>query len=811
MYALSSMQSVRSYKFPFASYPAVRLALLLTIGILFTFYFSLSLQLLTLLTFTLLTFLFLSEWINRTTYSLLSVRLSILFYTLFLIFASSLYYQIREKSTQKRIENAGVINIFEWDEIEVRGDIISSGKSSTGRPVYEVQIKETIFEKDHNWYNPYKIRLYGSEDAGIDISNGKEIHAVVRIYSFPEQRNPHEFDYGQWLHNRGIAAHGELIEIVNVSETGRIGWESIRTSVQANADQLFDEDHSHMAKALLLGFKDDLTPETRQQFSRSGLSHIMAVSGLHVGFIVAPFWLLIPFMWGSARGRYFGLILLTLLLIGYAGLTGFSPSVLRASLMAWFISYGKLFHKVRNSINLTAVAAIIVLFINPKQLFEIGFQLSFSAVFIILIIMKEAQELIPIRYRYGFTGGLISIVLVSVVVQLGLFPILVYYFGEFSIIGPIANALVVPLLSFTVPVGLIFILVSPVVPDALQAGIIPLQFSLNWIQWVAEFLGSQSFSFISVSENSISIFLIWISAICWIAASRIYAIRWKFLILLLCSVNLYFIEKWIREPSVNSLEITVLDVGQADAIHILTPNGSNILIDAGRWSPMSNSGDQVLLPYFEYAGINQIDAVILSHPHADHIGGMPALLEGIDIGSIYQSDYDYESVLYQTVMNLAEMNNVPVNLLSAGDLIDIDSSLRLFVIGPEPNAPRDHNPNNHSISFKLVYDRTSFLFSGDAEVEQERRMAERYGDFLKSDLYKVGHHASNTSSTELFLRYVDPEITVASLAFRNVFGHPGKNAVNRLHQFSNNQFYTSLNGAIRFESDGNVIRKVSWR
>tara|TARA_R100001143_G_scaffold63590_1_gene72953 strand:- start:19646 stop:22066 length:2421 start_codon:yes stop_codon:yes gene_type:complete len=806
------MQSAYPYKFPFASYPAVRLALLVIIGILFSFYLSPSLQALSFLTFSLITLHYLSEWINRRTYSILSVRFSILLYSLFLIFASSLYSQIRVNATQKSIENAGVLNLFEWDEIEVKGKIISSGNSSSGRPVYEIEVTETFFEKDLRWYHPFKIRLYGSDDVGSDIiSNGKVIHAVVKIYSFPSQRNPHEFDYGQWLHNRGIAAHGELIEVLSVTNTGRIGWESIRTRVQANADLLFDEEHSHMAKALLLGFKDDLTPETRQQFSRSGLSHIMAVSGLHVGFIVAPFWFLIPLMWGSARGRYLGLFLLTLILLGYAGLTGFSPSVCRASLMAWFISYGKLFHKVRNSINLTAVAAIIVLFINPQQLFEIGFQLSFSAVFIILLIMKEAQELIPKRYRYGFKGGLISIILVSVVVQLGLFPILTYYFGEFSIIGPVANALVVPLLSFTVPAGLLFVLLSPMVPDALQAGVIPLQYSLNWVQWVAEYLGTQSYSFISIGERSFSIFLIWISAISWIASARIYTIRWKFLILLLCSLNLYLIERRIREPSVKSLEITVLDVGQADAIHISTPNGSNLLIDAGRWSPMSNSGDQILLPYFEHIGVDHIDAVLLSHPHADHIGGMPALLEGIEIGNIYQSDYDYESVLYSTYMNLAEVNKIPVHFSTAGDRIDIDPSLRIFVVGPEPHAPRDHNPNNHSLSFKLVYGHTSFLFSGDAETEQERRMTERYGDFLKSDLYKVGHHASNTSSSDLFMKVINPKITVSSLAFRNGFGHPGQDAITRLHQYSNNQFYTSLNGAIRFESDGEVIREVSWR
>ncbi len=796
-----------TYRFPFAAFPAVRIMLLMMAGIVMAIYIKMSIVG-SLMLFVAVLFIWgLFEFYIRNIKPLAGGHISSLFYLLTIISASLYLYQSQEYLANSLLNHAAPVQLFEWENAAISGVVRSAGRSGSGRPVFDMDIQTTIFENHAEWKQPYKMRLYDNSDDHYQIQTGDVVHAEIRFYALPERRNPHEFDYGKWLRDRGIAAHGELLTRKHIDYGRRLNWGPFRAYVQRNADLLFDKEFAGLAKALLLGYKDELTPDTRLEFARSGLSHIMAVSGLHVGFIVAPFWLLIPFLWGSQKGKWFGLILLTLLLTGYAGLTGFSPSVTRASLMAWLITYGKLFHKVRNSINLTAVAAIIILLINPRQLFGIGFQLSFSAVFIILLLMPQTQRLIPYKYRYGYLGGFISIILVSVVVQVGLFPVLIYYFGEFSIIGPVANAMVVPLLSLTVPAGLMFSLSAPLAPGFFHIVAIPVQYSLYWIHSVAHSLGSYHFSYLTFGHTPVSLFFVWLSCVFLITSLRIPLIRWKMLILLLISLNFMFLELAQKKTGFNLLEVTFLDVGQADAIHIQTPGGKHLLIDAGRWSPMSNSGDRILLPYFEHLGIHRLDAVILSHPHADHIGGMPALLENMEIGKIYQSDYNYDSVLYQTMMNLAQQKNIPIEYPVAGDMIDVDPALRLFVVGPEKNAPLDRNPNNHSVALKIYYGNTSFLFSGDAEGSQEARIAGRYGEFLKSDLYKAGHHASNTSSTEYFMKFVEPEITVASLAFRNGFGHPGRDAVTRIHQFSEKQKYTSLEGAIRVVSDGNRI----WR
>lgn len=805
------MNRNQTYKFPFASLPALRIALLMIAGTILSAKVSCDLRYTGLILFFILIIWVISETVIRKRRQFASSFIAIISYLLLIILIFNIYSEFRNKIDSLETTPAEVINLFEWDELVIEGLIEKAGNSSSGQRVFVVLTEKTFFNQKQEWNVPYRIRLYGDAAEHDTLKTGDRIRSIIRIYHFPDQRNPNEFNYGNWLIKNGIAVHGEIEKILHIDNGAKRGWNSLRSTVQNSADNLFQKENSSIAKALLLGYKEELSQEFKQQFSRSGLSHIMAVSGLHVGFIVAPFWLMIPYFWGSQKGRWLGLLILTALLIGYAGLTGFSPSVSRASLMAWLLTYGKLFHKIRNSINLTALAAIIILLVEPKELFEVGFQLSFCAVFIILMLMPEAQQCIPSRYRYGVIGSFTSIIVVSIVVQLGLFPILVYYFGEFSVIGPVANALVVPILTFTVPVGLLLVVISPVANSFFQKLASVIELTLNWIEWVAESLGSNQFSYIEIESISWPIFIVWIFLIFLLAAMRIPAIRWKLLILLLLSLNTTLLHTYFRSSPYLEMEVTFLDVGQADAIHIRTPNRREVLIDTGRWSPMSNSGERVLLPYFEHYKIASLDAVFLSHPHADHIGGMPSLMEGMRIKKIYQSDFEYDSVLFQTIMRLSEQMNTEVVYPVAGDIIDLDPDIRIFVLGPEPGKSFDRNPNNHSLAVKIIYGDTEFLFTGDAETRQERQIAGRYGFFLKSDLYKAGHHGSNSSSTEVFLKNVQPDITVTSLALRNGFGHPGRDAVNRIHQYSKSHNFTSLSGAIRFTSNGSEIKKVNWR
>src|SRR5699024_1006286 len=322
---------------------------------------------------------------------------------------------------------AAVFNSYTWEELRFSGKVSRIKPSATGKYQIDIKVDSTFFPDHLLWQKPYRLRaVLNPEDvpfpASLELGDRMQFSAV--IYPLKAPTNPHQFNYKKYLASLGIYTQAGIQAIHDIrAQHPFFSWNRMRQHVLTAIDQNFSPQTASLAKALLIGHKNELDRNTKKAFSRAGLSHIMAVSGLHVGFILAPFWIVIPFFWSSRNGRRLGLFLLVVTLFFYAGLTGFSASVTRASLTGGLLAYARLYHKVRNSINLTAVAAFIILLLNPSDLFSIGFQLSFGAVYLILLIAPVINRKLPNRIRFRWYGAPVMIIIISLIVQIGLFPL----------------------------------------------------------------------------------------------------------------------------------------------------------------------------------------------------------------------------------------------------------------------------------------------------------------------------------------------------------------------------------------------------
>ncbi|GAB5410611.1 MAG: DNA internalization-related competence protein ComEC/Rec2 [Balneolaceae bacterium] len=715
-------------------------------------------------------------------------------------------FQIYEQKEEPLITR--LAEVSPWETMTFTSTVESVSKNSEGNLRAYIKVKEVEVSGGLSSIESFNARLLIDKKSGFQ--QGDKISFIGTVIPISEKRNPYQFDYKSYLKSLGINVQLRLDSLINQEQNNsKLSWSWWRVRALKLVDQNFSQKTGPIAKALLLGYKQDLEGESKQAFARAGLSHIMAVSGLHVGFIIAPFWFIIPFFWSKKYGRIVGLISLVLILYGYAGITGFSASVVRASVMAGLLTFGKLFNKSPNSINLTGVAAITLLIINPAQLFEVGFQLSFSAVLIILLILPIIQNVLPYWLRLWWYAKPLMVVIVSVVVQLGLYPVQVFYFGEVSLISPVANALFVPLLGLVVPFSLICIFVSSLFPFFGAVLNVPAEFFLLGMNGFVSFSSSLDWAWMKASLPSVLLFPFWIAGIFFIASWRVPQIRWKWL-----SVSLFFfamiqIEGIIQRFENPELRVTIFDVGQGDTALIETPNGKHVLIDTGVWSPGYDSGEAIILPHLKEAGIDKLDAVILSHPHADHIGGVLSLIHGINIEVIYNSGYEYDSNLYANYLSLAKTKQIEVLNAKAGDQIEIDPALLMLVLGPE-GQKFNNDPNQHSVVLNVIYGESEFLFTGDAGENQEQRLVENYGDLLDTDFLKIGHHGSRTSSEVEFLNEVTPEIAVVSLGERNRFKHPHSEAVKRIQETGTELYFTSRDKALVFVSDGEKIWRELW-
>ncbi|MDP1675392.1 MAG: DNA internalization-related competence protein ComEC/Rec2 [Bacteroidota bacterium] len=655
-----------------------------------------------------------------------------------------------------------------------------------------------------------------------EILYGSFISLKGILQSPSDERNPGEFSHRQYLELNNIYAtasvYGYSDIVVSEYRDGNFFFESIifpsKNFIVKTIRTVMKGDEANFLIGLLLGDRTDISQEIKSAFMNTGTIHVLAVSGSHVVLVAEIIFVIVGLLRFSKKPK---IIIAILVLFYYMFLTGATPSVVRATLMIMVFYIGKLFEERTDVYNVLCVSAIIILLIEPKQLFDVGFQLSFSAVFSIVYFYPKLNALIPKipepLEEFKILKWVWQLFAVSLAAQIGTLPFTAFYFGKVSIVSLFANLIVVPLVGLIVTIGLsgaLFGIVSLWIASCFsEMNDLLAIFTLNFVRWAEQV----PFAIINTATFGLRETILYSAFIGFLfnIGNRAFQKRIIFASLIIGNIILF---NSFFQPTKNNLRITFLDVGQGDGAVIQFPTGEVIVVDAGPKTNEFDAGEKTVAPFLRRNGIATIDAIITTHPHADHLGGVPYLLKNFSIKHIIDPDQSAQSNLFYQY-DLLRKNGIHLSG-RAGMMIPIGNA-RLYILHPTKqfidtdSANGYSDLNESSIVFKLQYGNTSFLFTGDAETEAEEHLVNSYHDFLDSDVLKAGHHGSSTSSSEYFISAVKPQKVVVSVAKFNKFRHPSKRVIERFKLFDASVFRTDSEGAIILESDGKTVNKLKWR
>ncbi len=634
-------------------------------------------------------------------------------------------------------------------------------------------------------------------------------------YKGREKRNPGEFDYNAYLSSKGVAGILKVVDSSSIQITSeehdfyKSALHQIRKGIDGQLKKYHNMETFSLLRGLLLADRGEINYETKTHFINAGVIHVLAVSGLNVGFIVLIFLLVF------GRLNLFLRSGITIAgLIFYLILTGASASVFRATVMAVVLIIAYLSNRSTHLINSIAIAALVILIIDPNQLYDAGFQLSFSAVISMMLIYPYIENIInqmSVKNKI-FKYFLVAIGL-SLSAQIGTLPFTFYYFSKFSTVSLFANLIVIPAIGVITGIGVITLIISPLIPFLSTYYSAANNILTGWLFDIINFAGSLNFSYISIYDYSLldSILFYVLSLITIFLYKKLEHRVLKVIAVILFILNIFVISKIDNKNLLpdNYLSIMMIDVGQGDSFLIKFPNGKTALVDAGNTTTLFDNGDRVIIPLLNYLGIKKIDYGIVTHIDSDHYGGFVSLILNGMIGEIIKPELDTALSKDKRFEELIQKRGVAIKYFNEQKL-DVGNTSLYFLNDDNIKSLSGESTNDRSGIFKMVYGQTSFLFTGDVEKKIEKFYANKYKYFLDSDILKVGHHGSKTSSSEEFLEYVTPEVSLISAGFKNKFGHPSGEIIERLENVGSTIYRSDLQKSILLRSDGNEVSIINW-
>jgi competence protein ComEC len=702
-------------------------------------------------------------------------------------------------------------------DVHLRGVITSDPDYRETTTQYRFDVSE-VSTDDEPWHEDSGAVLIFAP-AYPEYSYGDELEIATKLEAPPSTG---DFNYADYLASRGISSLANYPGVLSV-DSGHGDWlrrssTDIRSRLNGSLEAILPEPHSSLAAGILFGERSSIPDDLLDDMRDTGTSHLVAVSGQNVTIVAAMVLAGLAWLIGRRPAAWVSLAAIA----GYTILVGPQPSVIRAAVMGAVYVLATISGRQQTSVIALALAASIMTAIDPTIIDDVSFQLSFAATFGLATFASPLNRRLiaatnrsPTVAEFPLTRPAVELFSVTLAAVLFTLPVSAVYFGQVSLIAPVANLLAVPAFLFVAiaaGIGMLVDLVAPARYGTLIAWP-PAEYMIEVIRLFARVPGASVQIGGFTRWHAAGMFAVLVAA-AWLLSrpfkeveapkrkveaprrAVVPALGVATLILLVAATGALLLSR----PERGKLSVTFLDVGQGDAILIEGPAGSRVLVDGGPGAlPIARALSRNL-PFDD----RRIDLVVLTHPQSDHMSGLVTVLDRYDVGGVIDTAVSNDSSLYRTWEDEIRTSGAHVTSADRAETIDLGLGASLQVLGPtasDPLLPK-LDLNTASTVLRVSMGDTAFLLTGDLDDVGERALI-RSGADLSATVLKVGHHGSKTSTTPAFLARVQPAVAVIEVGGHNSFGHPAQETLERLS--SDLVLRTDQDGDVTITTDGSRI------
>ncbi len=620
------------------------------------------------------------------------------------------------------------------------------------------------------WYRGFRDDVDDDEHAAPELHAGERWRLTVRLKRPHGNLNPHGFDYEAWLFERGIRATGYVRPAQNNARLEAFVWrpayavERLRQNIRARFERVLGDPqvegaaYGGVLTALAIGDQRAIDAGLWRVFARSGTTHLMSISGLHVTMVAGLAWWLASWLWrrsprlplllpaqkAAAAAGFLAALL-------YCLLAGFAVPAQRTLYMLAVVAFALWTGRTVSGSRVLALALLLVLLLDPWAVLAAGFWLSFGAVGLLFYVGGG---------RLAGGHWLATWLRAQWAITLGMIPALLALFQQFSLVSPLANAVAIPIVSLVVtPLALVGAL--PLADPLLWLAHAILAALMALLQWLA----ASDWAVWQQHAPPPWAVIVGAGGTAWLLLPRGFPARWLGLVALL---PLFFVPP--ERPAAGAARVVTLDVGQGLAVHVQTA-AHDLLFDAGpAFSADANSGNRIIVPYLRAAGVRRLDGMVVSHADRDHSGGVMSVSEELPVGWLLSS-----------LPGDHEISTLPLahRRCRDGETWDWDG-VRFELLHPAtPDYERFRKSNDLSCVLRITAAGRSLLLTSDIEARAEAALLARGRERLAAEVLLVPHHGSRTSSTPEFVAAVGAQEAIFPVGYRNRFGHPKAEVVAR--------------------------------